>query len=209
MAGVEGCAGARGLSGRLMLAVGGLAGILACGPGPQPAEPAGQLLSHETPAGASGKETVENSPEPITGARFRGRNIGYRMGHGVSPAVRRIELPEGMQLRSSANFAGGHRLAVATEGADLVLLLTDEEGVVLDDVTLRGKAESTAVLDCQEDGVLGVLDLQACPRENMSAPAETAFRHDQRQLTPTAEPASCDCFMVHEDRAGDELDDPP
>lgn len=131
-------------------------------------------------------------------ARFVGRAIGYRLGHGAQPSAGRIELPPGMTLQSSASFADGHRLAVASEGTQLVILLTDERGVVLDDVGLPGMADAAVALDCEGESLIGVLTHEECPTADRLGEARFGFAFHTGQLVSASTPTRCDCMFAHD-----------
>lgn len=193
----------------LTVLIGSVLATVACS-SPSPSGPSEPLDNHLREQ-KSADIAPTGSGDTLVRGRFVGRNIGYQLIHIGHPSVGQITLPEGLVRRSNINFADGHRVVSATEDGALIILLTDRDGVVLDDVTLPGLAQSALVADCGGDAaVLGVVDVDACPQEDAGAQATSAFEVREGRLERHDEPAECDCFLVHADRDdADDADDGP
>lgn len=166
--------------------------------GGKSAKPAG--LDNRVPR----SEAFETNAEPAAAKLVRGshvgRNIGYATRHGGT-----IKLPEGMERRSNVNFADGHGVVSAVAGDAFVVFLTDEAGVVRDDVTLADMAQSSLVPECQgESTPIGVVPTDACSSAEGSVSAAFAFEYRKGQLSVLDEPVQCECFFIHDGGDADE-----
>lgn len=186
-----------------------LVSVLAACSAPSATSAPAPLANHQ-PETAS--ETAGDKPAPASQSapihgRFVGDNIGYEIRHFGRPVAGKIQLPEGMERRSNTNYADGYRVVSAVADQALVIFLTDEEGVVLGDVTLPGLADAVVVPACEATEpdqrsypqVLGVVRESACPSAEGSAPPAHAYDITKGQLKAIDRAVQCECFMVRDD----------
>lgn len=191
------------------LCLGALSPLAACTP-PAPTS-APEPLANQQPRSTSDQpaRASASAPDGPIHGRFIGRAIGYEISHFGRPVAGTIQLPAGMERRANINFADSHRVVTAVADDALVIFLTDEDGVVLDDVTLPGLVDAVLVADCDapkpgdahtsDAPVLGVVRMSACPDANTSTAPVHAYGFATGQLTPVDTPVTCDCFMVRDD----------
>lgn len=133
--------------------------------------PATALPTTAVPAAAPGNTT----PAPISQgrvgpsqtelftkpSRYRGVHIGKVFG--LHPRRSKMTLPDNMQRVSALNHAEGWGFVVAVRGTDLVLLRTDDTGVVTDDLTIdRGATKYSVLIDCDNETLPSLVPIDAC-----------------------------------------------
>jgi hypothetical protein len=124
--------------------------------------------------------------------RHRGESIGVE--YGLHPEMSSLRLPEGMTRVSSLNHAEGWRLVVAQEDDDLLLFMTDSDGVVSDDLTVEGAALRYQVLHgCGDDVVPSLVLLSGCSGGATSAVAVRAWYPRAGKLVSADTAVTCFC----------------
>ena len=144
--------------------------------------------SHPSTTEDAAVESRVAAPEARARGSERDLDASARSLPGLGPrgAARprrpELTLPEGLEQLSWARFADDWVYLASREGDDLVVMLVDADGVVVDDVTAVGLGGHTVVLDCDADTAVAVIPADACPGEAQLV-ATRAWTHDGPQLT--------------------------
>ncbi len=165
--------------------------VVSCQPSPVPAPVTTPSRGDEQPVHREAPEAASQPQE-----RNRGLYVGANLGveYGMHPEMSNLSLPDGMKRRWSLDHADGWRLVVAEDGEDLVVLMTDREGVVTDDVTIQGAAPSHRILhDCGDDVVPSLVSNDDCANDAQSAVALRAWYPRGSKLVAAQEQIRCFC----------------
>lgn len=112
----------------------------------------------------------------------------------MHPEMSTLALPDGMTRRWSLDHADGWRLVVAQRDDDLVVLLTDEDGVVTDDVSLEGAAPDHRIVHgCGDDVVPSLVPRDACGEGAGATVAVRAWRPRGGELVAIHDQVRCFC----------------
>jgi hypothetical protein len=146
--------------------------------------------------------TIDPAPSPAPAApppddlavkrgEYQGREVGVEVpGH---PEMA-LSLPRELSRTWSLHHADGWRLVVARREDDLVILLTDQEGTVTDDVTIEGSAERYQLVhDCGEDVTPSLILAVDCEAGASSATARQAWHPRQGSLVAAEGEIECHC----------------
>jgi hypothetical protein len=102
--------------------------------------------------------------------------VGAHIGISEHELQKRVKLPAGLELLSAIHYASGARVVTARRADALVLLLTDDGGVVTDQVDLPGAARANFLSpNCDQgaaDVLIGLVPADAPPG---AGPAERAW----------------------------------
>ncbi len=155
------------------------------------------------PAEPAEPETATRPPAHVTVAvedqTVRGRHVGRTIGvhYGRHPDMSTLALPDGMRLYATLAHADGWRLVVAEQETNLVVFLTDDEGVVTDDLLLAGAAsDSLVTFHCGEDISVSLIAADGCADEHGSTSARRTWLPRAGALVEVEAGARCDCDML-------------
>ena len=124
-----------------------------------------------------------------------GRYVGTRLGVEERELSAHVRLPAGMTMVDAISTSD-IRIVIARRAGDLVILATDENGVVTDDVTApHAAATHTIVADC-DGAFLGLIPTAACPDGSGTALAAAAWNVDPAITAVTAQ-VHCGCYALH------------
>ncbi|MCA9714958.1 MAG: hypothetical protein H6713_39530 [Myxococcales bacterium] len=155
-----------------------------------PERPTPRAPAAPTPTRAA----TETAQQPVHG-RYIGREIGVH--YGRHPDMSTLALPDGLRLHAAVTHADGWRIVVAERDDDLALLLTDDDGVVLDDRWLDGvAADSVITFHCGDDISVSLIAADACADERGTAPALRTWLPRAGSLVEAEAGARCDCDML-------------
>ena len=116
------------------------------------------------------------------------------MLYPTHPEMSTLKLPPELTFHRSLIHAEGWQLVVARRGDDWVILLTDEGGVVTDDIVVVGAASDVNVLlDCGDDVTPSLVRSDACASGVTTAPAVRAWVPSGGKLVER-EPDQVQCF---------------
>ena len=164
--------------------------IAAPAPPPDP-EPPGSPAAVE-PAPPPAPATPSGADLAVKRGEYQGREVGVETpGH---PEMSTLSLPDELNRTWSLHHADGWRLVVARREDDLVILLTDQEGTVTDDVTIQGSAERYQIVhDCGEDVTPSLILASECEGGASSATARLAWHPRRGSLVAAEGEIECHC----------------
>jgi hypothetical protein len=139
---------------------------------------------------------TNSAPSDPDRARYIGTTIGIEIHEIGMPSHGSLHLPNGLAKLGVVNTATSH-LVIARRGDALVLLVTDDAGVITDDLAIPGVADGHVVVPgCAEEAFLGLVAKADCPTAQGTATARAAWNLSAR-LTPVTPPPACGCDMLH------------
>lgn len=174
--------------------------LATCGGGDRPiAAPAPAAPDPEPPGSlATSDPAPPPAPAPpapdlaVKRGEYQGRNVGVEIPD--HPEMSTLSLPDELHRTWSLHHADGWRLIVARREDDLVILLTDQEGTVTDDVAIQGSAERYQIVhDCGEDVTPSLILASDCEGGASSATARQAWHPRQGSLVAAEGEIECHC----------------
>jgi hypothetical protein len=129
-------------------------------------------------------------------AHYVGTKVGLELHESATPSHGRLQLPTGLARIGVVNTADSH-LVITRRATDMILLVTDDNGIVTDDLTIPDVAESHVVVPgCTETAFLCLVAKAGCPTAQGSVAVMAAWDLSTR-LAPVAPPAQCGCDLLH------------
>ncbi len=115
--------------------------------------------------------------EPVAAKPPRAKSyVGVHVGISERELQKRVKLPAELELLSALHYASGARVVIARRVDDLLLLLTDDRGVVTDQVDLPGAARTKHLSpDCDQGDAEVLIGLVPATAGPGVGPAERAW----------------------------------